>query len=69
MERVFNKSDPKDRVMETSSARPSLASHAPKVRIIREKNKSVCDSVPVLKAVITTRVKIVASRAKSLIRR
>ena len=69
IERVFNRSDPKDRVIETNNASPKLASHAPKVRIIREKNRSVCDSVPVLKAVITTKVRIVASKAKSLIRR
>ena len=62
-------SDPKERVIEVSSARPRLASQAPKVRMVIRINELARSSADIRIVKNKVMVKIIPSRAKRAIRR
>ena len=67
--RQATESVPYLRIIHTRRARPSLASHAPKVSRMIQRNVSNSFEVPMRRAIDKARIKIIPSRARSLIRR
>lgn len=57
------------RIMQTRRAKPRLASHAPKVRRIIHKKVSISLIDPIKKAIERAKVRIIPSRANSVISR